>query len=662
MPTLTVTSDHKAVIDARTIARAGEMGVVLTVNVDATIRALGTGKKSYIDFQQANGSAYYAGDYDCSSGTFNVTLGVVDTILTYSGELWMQFVLRDAVPPTGVEVWKSEKVKIIVEDSINATLPVSYVAVPPMTAPTTFPASNVTIADSSSRLIATNAEDAIQEIALDIPFYCTPTGTADDTSYLQTKLDTYKVVVLHTGTYYIDAETKLSVPSYRTIIFEKGAILQAITNDADSYTVLELSAVSNVTIENAKITGDAQVHTGVTGESGHGLTILSCNNIKIVGADIRHCWGDGIYVNNSTNVLIENIIVDSNRRNGFTLISGENIIVDGIIASNTDGTAPQSGIDIEPNVNTDQLKNIVFKNVKTISNTSFGFLIAPENICDAAHEINILIDGHDDYDSAVGLCISGFRATALMTGSIMVNNAVYRESKSSALMIYDYYAVNTPPLIIKNPVIFNPNTANNSVTYPQNCSGISINRELTYAGTELMGNFTIIEPTIIDDRVSKLMKYGIYFNDAKSVGCSNIKILNPLAISGEVTHKILAATNITTGIIIVDDLDVTKRVTSTQYSTLHNEVMRKFINTDAGATSQINLYDDSWFDIPITFTNVTSHGMTIVPSSTCAILPLSAVAGKYINTTVIGATITIRRYSSTAFLVENLYGTWTVES
>lgn len=492
--------------------------------------------------------------------------------------------------------------------------------------------------------------------------YATPTGTADDTSYLQDLIDDNAQVILKAGTYLIDAVTKLVIPSNKTIIFEEGAVLQAIANNADSYTVISMSAVSNIEIRNPKIIGDRVGHTGVTGEYGHGLAVLSCDNIRVINPDVSYCWGDGIYINDSTNVKMNNVVVDNNRRNGFTLVSGENIMIDGILASNTNGTAPEAGIDIEPNLAGDPLKNIVFRNVKTVDNVYFGLMMVFQAIVAEAHDISILIDGHEDEGSAAGLCVSGFRATAQMTGSIMINNPSYRNSKSSAMMLYDYYANLTPPLIIKNPVIINPNTANNSTTYPQNCSGISVNRESTYAGTLKMGNITIINPTILDTRAVKLMKYGVYFHDGKSVGCDKIKIISPLEISGEVSHKILEATNVTTGIRIEDQLDTLLRVSDEQYNTIHNEAVRKFINTGATVLSQVNLYDDSWFDIPITFINVTEDGMIIIPSATCAILPLSAVAGKYITTTEIGARVTIRRLSATAFLVEDLQGTWTVQS
>lgn len=164
MTTITVTIDKAITIDDRTFAVAGEMGVALTVNVDASIQSLGTGKLTYLDFLQPDGTAYYKGDYDCSSGTFAVTLGATDTVLAYAGDLWIQLVIRDALPPTGVEVWKSNRLKVVVGESVNATIPATIAIVPPLDMPATYPAETVTIADAGTLITSTNVEDALQEI------------------------------------------------------------------------------------------------------------------------------------------------------------------------------------------------------------------------------------------------------------------------------------------------------------------------------------------------------------------------------------------------------------------------------------------------------------------------------------------------------------------
>jgi len=64
-----------------------------------------------------------------------------------------------------MNIWKSKKVTVQVEGSVNAILPATYEIVPPMTAPTTFPASNVILADAGNRYTATEVETALQEIA-----------------------------------------------------------------------------------------------------------------------------------------------------------------------------------------------------------------------------------------------------------------------------------------------------------------------------------------------------------------------------------------------------------------------------------------------------------------------------------------------------------------
>lgn len=94
MATLTVTSDHSARLDSGILARAGETQI-LAVVVDATIQAAAVGKYAYLHFLTADGTAWYKGPYDCTSGTFNCTLGDTDIVLLHDGELDIQFVLTD---------------------------------------------------------------------------------------------------------------------------------------------------------------------------------------------------------------------------------------------------------------------------------------------------------------------------------------------------------------------------------------------------------------------------------------------------------------------------------------------------------------------------------------------------------------------------------------
>src|SRR5690242_19873414 len=78
----------------------------------------------------------------------------------------------------------------------------------------------------------------------------------------------------------------------------------------------------------------------------------------------------------SNNIFIDGAWIDNNRRNGISVIDGNNIKISNSVISNTNGTLPMSGIDIEPNNGFGELKNINIENVTTFNNSKFGILIS----------------------------------------------------------------------------------------------------------------------------------------------------------------------------------------------------------------------------------------------------------------------------------------------
>ena len=88
-----------------------------------------------------------------------------------------------------------------------------------------------------------------------------------------------------------------------------------------------------------------------------------CHGIPSKDIILKDAWGDGIYINNGTNITTQNILCDNNRRQGVSIIKvdGYHSLNDKII--NTNGTSPEYAIDIEPNSNTDYIKNVVIVNI-----------------------------------------------------------------------------------------------------------------------------------------------------------------------------------------------------------------------------------------------------------------------------------------------------------
>lgn len=174
-------------------------------------------------------------------------------------------------------------------------------------------------------------------------------ATNDDTIPIQKCLDYCKNVIIKDGTFMIDAFDGVNLKSNSHVQLIN-AKLKAITNDLETYSIVNIDDVDNVIFEGGSIEGDKESHTGETGEHGHCVHLKNgSTNITIKDMNISNGWGDGIYANTSIHVTIDNVDVNHNRRNGISIIDVVDFKVINSTISYTNGTAPECGIDIEPN-------------------------------------------------------------------------------------------------------------------------------------------------------------------------------------------------------------------------------------------------------------------------------------------------------------------------
>jgi hypothetical protein len=510
--------------------------------------------------------------------------------------------------------------------------------------------------NSNYNEIADLKTDLAEQLA-DIAHYCRPTGTANDTSYLQAAVDTYPHIVLKAGTYYVDAVTEWKMVSNRIVEFEEGAILQVITNSSSSYRCIEIEGVDNVTLINPKIIGDRTTHTGVGGESGHGIVLYTCTNIKIYNAICSDCWGDGISIGTgSEDVLIDNAYCDNNRRQGISIIDGKNVTIRDCTLVNTNGTAPQFGLDIEPSFSTAILENIKIINLVTKNNIGGGININLSLLAGTGRTVDILIDNHRDDASTDGFFL--YKTPSGIAGTIIYNNGVLKNNVNRGIAIQNCSSSNTLQTKIISPTVIDANTS--GISAPKYGSGISFFREAASIETYVMGNVTITNARVIDTRATPKMVRGISLTDEKTVGYANVKIIEPLEITGLNQSNLM---DIGLGsITVVDPLNVFTHDYSGIPLSMFDRVYSKLVNpTEASAQRTITLNQSYISNYPMTIQNSSSFGVKITPQAGAKILPLSTVAGKYIATTDIGASITLRHISATAWYIEKMVGTWTVE-
>jgi hypothetical protein len=209
-------------------------------------------------------------------------------------------------------------------------------------------------------------------------------GRHDDTSAFQSAINslpsTGGTITVPAGTYMIDALRSINMRSHVRLKLSSGAKLVAIPNRSQRYYVIKAWKVSNVEITGGAIVGDRAKHIGSTGEWGMGIDIMGASKVYVHDLTVSDCWGDGLYIGAigsgtravlSTDVTVKNVVSNNNRRQGLSFGPVNRVYVLGSTFSNTHGTLPQSGIDIEPSVQ-GSAKNIRIVSTKVTGNGGSG--------------------------------------------------------------------------------------------------------------------------------------------------------------------------------------------------------------------------------------------------------------------------------------------------
>jgi hypothetical protein len=169
---------------------------------------------------------------------------------------------------------------------------------------------------------------------------------------------------LGSSIYQIDADyaggkgIRLNQPG-TSLVLDPGVTIRVKPNGLDRYAAVTVIA-PDCSVTGGAIVGDVGLHTGLTGEWGHGIDIQDgAHRFRVQGTRISKCWGDGIIIcdtqasfisgSRPSDVSIIDVICDSNRRQGLSIITALRPRVIGGSFLNTRGTAPEAGIDIEPN-------------------------------------------------------------------------------------------------------------------------------------------------------------------------------------------------------------------------------------------------------------------------------------------------------------------------
>lgn len=203
------------------------------------------------------------------------------------------------------------------------------------------------------------------DVTKDFPRNHVTDGSVDYGKILQICLIKNRKIILPNYPILIDEE--INVPSNTVLYFQSNSKLIKKPTADSRYAVLSLSNVKNIQLYNVNIEGDRRKHKGKGGEWGYGIEIKSSKDVLISGGVISNCWGDGIVLSPSKQglnerIIIENVLLDYNRRNGISIIAGSDIVIRNSVIQNSMGTNPHTGILIEPDHPENRLGKIDISN------------------------------------------------------------------------------------------------------------------------------------------------------------------------------------------------------------------------------------------------------------------------------------------------------------
>jgi hypothetical protein len=229
----------------------------------------------------------------------------------------------------------------------------------------------------------------------------------DSTRFLQAAIRSgaRKLVIPNLGKPWV--VTPLFLESNREIVFEPGVVLAAregaFLDPEDA--MLTAKEKENITLRGAGASivmrrQDYLKPPYKKAEWRHCLQMLGCRNVTVRGLRLASSGGDGIYLGrgklhriHNQDITLEDVTCEDHHRQGISVITAENLLVDRCTLRGTQGTDPEAGIDFEPNKPDERLVNCVVRDCIIDHNAGFGILMYLKHLGAESEPISINVTG-----------------------------------------------------------------------------------------------------------------------------------------------------------------------------------------------------------------------------------------------------------------------------
>ena len=351
----------------------------------------------------------------------------------------------------------------------------------------------------------------------------------DDTNVLQTALnDTAangETLEIPAGSYNVNP---LSFPNNAKVFVDAGVTVTANPGYGAGTTMLNIHS-SNVTLTGAAAAVSIfhmRKAEYTSGEWRHCLDIQNASNVTVSGISCNDSGGDGLYLHASTNVTIQDSIFNNNRRQGSSITGQVNhihFLRDHF--TNTNGTAPESGLDIEPNAPGDFLLDVNIEDCYTDNNAGDGVMVSTWLMDSTSQPIGVtVLRNHSTGNQRYGYFANN-NDPSNAPGTILIKDS-FSDQSGSYGAVGRFYAANGASLTFQNLTVTNPHANGPDPSY-HDSGAVELVRG--GGGTIAMGNVHFLNINIAITNG----KSDHYFNfeDGSGVGITNVQF-EPGSLSG----------------------------------------------------------------------------------------------------------------------------------
>ena len=263
-----------------------------------------------------------------------------------------------------------------------------------------------------------------------------------------------------------------------------------------------------------------------SGQWRHCLDIENASKVTVSGISCNDSGGDGVYVRASTYVTVEDSIFNNNRRDGSSIIGQLNHIYyfrDHF--TNTNGTAPQDGIDIEPNNPGDYLLDINIEDCFTDQNAVDGIKISLWALTSASQPVGVTVLRHHSTGNQRYGYMGQNNDPTNAPGAILIQDS-FSDQSGSYGAAGRFFAANGASLTFQNLTVTNPHVNGPDPSYGDSAA-VDIIRG--GGGTVPIGNvhFLNIHIAVTNGKVDHYFN----FQDGSGVGITNAQFV-PGTLSG----------------------------------------------------------------------------------------------------------------------------------